>query len=117
MAIPFMDPGHFAWAGTRLKSYLSVFTKYDTLFTLGFLNTNAGVYGDFDRLAHMVALFVRDQEERPERAKRFRALIDGDARDLGGGIRFVESPRHAAYLNHASFQAQVERLRRRMDWS
>lgn len=116
MAIPFMDPAHFAWAGSRLKSYLSVFTRSDTLFTLGFLNTNAGVYGDFDRLAHLVACFVRDQESHPERAARFRHRIDSDATDLRGGIRFVDSARHASYLHHESFQSHLERTRRHMAW-
>lgn len=114
--IPYVDRGHFDWEGSRLKSYLSAFTRRDDLFTLGFLNTNAGVYGDFDRLAHMVTQFLLDQARDPARAARFRQKIDGPRPDLGGGIRFVGSPRHASYLHHPAFQRYVETLRKEMGW-
>ena len=116
MTIPFMERSHFDWAGTRLNGYLSVFTKYDSLFTLGFLATDAGVFGDFDRLAHLVTRFLLDQAHDPDRAARFRAKIDGPRPDLSGGIRFVESVRHANYLHNWALRNYLEKLRRDMSW-
>ncbi len=116
MTIPFMERTHFDWAGTRLDGYLSVFTKYDSLFTLGFLATNTGVFGDFDRLAHLVTRFLLDQARDPRRAARFRARIDGVRPDLTGGIRFVESARHQSYKHHPALRSYLEKLRKEMGW-
>ena len=117
MAIPFMDPAHFTWRGDRIGGYLSVFNeRHPRLFTLGFLSTNAGVFADFDRLANLVANHALDQETKPDRAARFRAMIEAGSADLSGGLRFVASPRHASYVHHPTFRRHVERLRRRMGW-
>lgn len=113
----FLERDCFEWAGNRPKGYLSVFhPRHDNLFTLGFLDTNAGVYEDFDRLAHMVACHVLDQERDPARAARFRRKVEAAPPDLSGGIRFVDSPRHTSYMHHDSLRAYLKKLGREMDW-
>jgi hypothetical protein len=117
MSVPFMDAGLFDWKGDKLDAYLSVFNRrHETLFTLGFLETNAGVFEDFDRLATMVACYVRDRTEVPERAARFRAHVLADNPDLSGGLKFIDSPRHATYAEHEAFRHAVERTRKAMGW-
>jgi cation diffusion facilitator CzcD-associated flavoprotein CzcO len=117
MRVPFMDEQLFDWKGDRLDAYLSVFNRsHETLFTLGFLMTNAGVYEDFDRLATMIACYARDRVEKPERAARFRDLVAADQPDLTGGLHFVESPRHATYAEHDAFRHAVERTFKTMSW-
>jgi hypothetical protein len=117
MSVPFMDSELFDWKGDKLDTYLSVFNRrHETLFTLGFLVTNAGVFEDFDRLATMVACYARDRIEVPERAARFRAHTSMDQPDLSGGLRFVNSPRHATYAEHDAFRLAVERTRKTMGW-
>ncbi len=113
----FLDRDCFEWAGNRPKGYLSVFhPRHDNLFTLGFLDTNAGVYEDFDRLAHLVACHVLDQAHDPARAARFRRKVAGPPPDLSGGIRFVDSPRHTSYMHHDAFRAYLRALTREMGW-
>ncbi len=90
--------------------------RHDTLFTLGFLNTAAGVFEDFDRLAHLIANHLADQDRNPEKARKFSELIKAGQPDLSGGLRYVSSPRHAAYVQHDSFRAELEKLRRKMAW-
>lgn len=117
MGVPFMDRALFDWKGDKIDGYLSVFSRrHDTLFTLGFLVTNAGVFEDFDRLATLVACYARDRVEAPQRAVRFRARVSADRPDLTGGLRFIESPRHATYVEHDAFRRAVERTRKAMGW-
>ena len=117
MCVPFMDAALFDWKAGKLDAYLSAFNRHhETLFTLGFLVTNAGVYEDFDRLATMIACYARDRVEAPERAARFRAHVAADQPDLTGGVRFVASPRHATYVEHDTFRRAVERTRKVMGW-
>jgi cation diffusion facilitator CzcD-associated flavoprotein CzcO len=71
---PSMDRSHFAWAGDHLKAYLTAFNaRHETLFPLGFINTAAGVYEDFDRLAHLLACAVVEQDRNPEKYRKFRS--------------------------------------------
>ncbi len=117
MAIPFMDPAHFAWAQDRIAGFLTAFNaRHRSLFTLGFLAINAGVFGDFDRLAHLIARHVRDQGDNSARAEAFRRIVQTETPDLTGGLSLVPSPRHAVYAHHPTFRAYVEKLRRRMGW-
>ncbi|MDJ0944070.1 MAG: NAD(P)/FAD-dependent oxidoreductase [Kiloniellales bacterium] len=117
MAIPFMDPVHFAWEQDRIAGFLTAFNaRHRALFTLGFLAINAGVFGDFDRLAHLIACHLRDQEENPLRAEAFRRIVATETPDLTGGLALVPSPRHAVYAHHPAFRAYLEKLRRRMGW-
>ncbi len=117
MGVPFMDAALFDWKGGKLDAYLSTFNRrHATLFTLGFLVTNAGVYEDYDRLATMIACYARDRVEAPSRAARFRAHVAADQADLTGGVRFVASPRHATYVEHDAFRHAVERTRKAMGW-
>ena len=117
MDVPFMDRALLDWKGDKIDGYLSVFNRrHETLFTLGFLVTNAGVFEDFDRLATLVACYSRDRAEARQRAARFRARVAEDRPDLTGGLRFIESPRHATYVEHDAFRRAVERTRKAMGW-
>ena len=116
-SIPYVDRRHFDWAGNHLKAYMTAFNaRHVNLFTLGYLNTAAGVFEDFDRLAHLIACAAADQERDPGKACKFRHLVQIGQPDLSGGVAYVGSPRHATYVHHASFRAALERLRRRMGW-
>ena len=115
--VPFMDEALFDWKGDKLDAFLSVFNRrHGSLFSLGFLVTDAGVYEDFDRLATLVACHARDRASDPGRAARFRAHVTAARPDLSGGLHFVESPRHATYAEHDAFRRAVEGTRRAMGW-
>ncbi len=116
-AIPYVDRRHFDWAGNHLTAFLTAFNaRHANLFTLGYLNTAAGVFEDFDRLAHLIACAVVEDERDSEKSKQFRDLVRAGQSDLSGGVDYVDSPRHATYVHHDSFRAELERLRRTMGW-
>jgi hypothetical protein len=64
----------------------------------------------------MVACYLRDRTEAPERAARFRAHVLADNPDLSGGLKFIQSPRHATYAEHGAFRHAVEGTRKAMGW-
>ncbi len=117
MAFPFLDRGLIKWVGSRVGNFLTVFNPdVENLFTLGFLSTNAGVFADFDRLAHLVSQYILDQSGAPAKAAMFRALADQGSPDLSGGLYMVTSPRHDGYVHHQAFRQHVEAVRRHMNW-
>ena len=117
MDLPFAERSLFDWKGEKVDAYLTVFNRqYETLFTQGYLVTNAGVFEDFDRLAHLVSCYIRDRQEMPERAARFRQIVRAECPDLSGGITFIDTPRHDTYVEHKAFRRAVERTRGAMGW-
>jgi cation diffusion facilitator CzcD-associated flavoprotein CzcO len=115
--IPYVDRRHFAWAGSHLKAYLTAFNaRHANLFTLGYINTAAGVFADFDRLAHLIACAAAEWDRDPEKLRKFKELAKAGQPDLSGGVDYVDSPRHATYVQHDRFRAELEKLRRKMAW-
>jgi len=51
-----------------------------------------------------------------KRPRRIMMMVKAGQPDLSGGVHYVDSPRHATYVHHASFRAELERLRRKMAW-
>ena len=105
MSIPFMDPAHFDWRGDKLEAPFSLFNRHHpTLFTLGFLATAAGVFADFDHMAEIVARIARLQAENPDRAAEIWHRAKDWHGDLSGGYHFLDSPRHATYVEPHAFR-------------
>lgn len=108
---------YFAWSGGRPQMYLSMFNRtHRNLFGIGYLETNSSAYKLFDTQAHMIASYLKAQRTAPESARRFDGIIRSDTPDLFGGIQFVQSQRHAVYIEAHAFKAYLRKLRRRMGW-
>lgn len=109
---------YFSWQHGRPQLYLSIFSReHRNLFGIGYLETNSSAYKLFDQEAHLIACHLADQLQRPDQAREFQTLIQQDDPDLSGGIRFVDSPRHAVYLEVHALQNHLRQLRRRLGWS
>ncbi|WP_312373841.1 flavin-containing monooxygenase [Pseudomonas oryzihabitans] len=109
---------YFSWQHGRPQLYLSIFSReHRNLFGIGYLETNSSAYKLFDQEAHLIACHLADQLQRPHQAREFQTLIQQDDPDLSGGIRFVDSPRHAVYLEVHALQKYLRQLRRRLGWS
>ncbi|WP_328507782.1 flavin-containing monooxygenase [Streptomyces sp. NBC_00391] len=118
MSIPYAPDDYFPWKGGRPQLYLNAFSRErHNLFGLGYLETNSSAYTLFDRIAHLITQYLDDQRHRPERARRFEALIRADHPDLSGGINFVGSDRHAAYIEVRAYKKYLRKLQKRMDWT
>jgi hypothetical protein len=115
--IPYVDETAFDWKRGRPDLYLNLFSRGNAqLFAFGFMETNGGAYKLFDHMADLVARAIRADRDDPVLAARLRALVEHERPDLSGGVRYVDSDRHATYVNIDAYQKAVANLRRRMGW-
>jgi len=117
VSYPFMDREHFKWFGKYPDLYLSALhRKYDNVCCLGLHQTDGGAYDFFAFQADMMANFILDRQQNPERAEQFRCLKQRDYPELSGGIRYVKSARHETYVKRSAFKRYCERIFRRFEW-
>ena len=115
--IPYVDADAFAWKDGRPDLYLSLMSRTDpTLYALGFMETNGGAYKVFDQMADVISRAIVARAAGDPQAQRLAELVASDHTDLGGGIHFVPSPRHATYVESGTYRRHLAEVRRRMGW-
>ncbi|WP_375497995.1 hypothetical protein [uncultured Jatrophihabitans sp.] len=82
---------------------------------LGFIEFADAAYKRFDEMAQLVVIDIRARETGEHRAE-WRALKRDDHPDLRGGMSYVDSPRHANYVDSATYQDYLAQLRDRFGW-
>lgn len=93
LGIPYVPGEHFDWAHGRPRLYLTAFNpKRRNLFGVGYLETNSSAYTLFDR---------RIATDRP---------------DLSGGISFIGTDRHSAYVDSHAFRDYLARVCTEFGW-
>lgn len=98
--------------------YLSCISReYPGLYGIGFTETNSGAYQLFDRQAHLIASYLQDQVQNPQRARAFAARFRTDRPDLSGGLRFDSSPRHAGYVDSDAYVHAIEKIAKNVRWT
>ena len=115
--VPYLDRSCFAWKGARPALYLRLWSPdHDGLAAIGFTEGDGGAYALFDTMADAIARSARLLVEDPETYARFRRRIQGNDPDVSGGVRYVPSDRHAAYVHLPAYRHQLDRLRREFGW-
>ena len=108
----------FRWEQGRPQLYLNTFSReHPNLIGLGYLETNSSAYTLFDHVSNVVAQHLRDQEQRPERARAFARMMATDDTPLTGGIKFVDSARHRNYVDATAYKKHLAQVRREMGWA
>ncbi|RMF57602.1 MAG: monooxygenase [Calditrichaeota bacterium] len=116
ITFPFIDSTHLNWRNGHPALFLNVFhPEYDNLFVAGLIQPDSGQWGLVDYQTQLIARFVRAQEQNPASAERFRRLKAGTKMDLGHGIRYLPSSRHAIEVEHFSYRRRLQKLIRRFD--
>lgn len=114
---PYMDKHLFEWISKYPDLYLSSLHRdFDNICCLGLHQTDGGAYDFFTLQADMMCNFILDQDQRPEEAAKFHELKKNDRPNLSGGIRYVNSARHATYVKKSVFKAYSDKLMRRFKW-
>jgi amino acid transporter len=114
--IPFLDPDLFVWRQNHPQLYLNVFSReHDTLYVLGFIEFADAAYKRFDEMAQLIVMDIRARETGRHR-EAIRDLKRTDTPDLRGGIAYIDSPRHANYVDSHTYQSYLADLRDRFDW-
>jgi flavin-binding monooxygenase-like protein len=112
--IPFVDEAVFEWKDAHPQLYLNVFHRgIDNLYVLGMIEFASAAYKRFDEMAQLV---VGDIKATGERKRRLRELKAGHHPDLRGEMRYVDSPRHANYVEVHQYMHVLEQLRRDFAW-
>ncbi|MCD0452892.1 amino acid permease [Actinocorallia sp. API 0066] len=114
--VPFLDPGLFSWKAGHPQLYLNVFNRsHDSLYVLGFIEFADAAYKRFDEMAQLIVMDIRARETGEHRAE-LRERKAEDFPDLRGGIAYIDSPRHANYVEAHTYQRYLAELRDRFGW-
>ena len=115
--IPYLDPDLLSWRDGRPLLYMNLFSReVPSLYALGFMETNGGAYKLFDEMGDLIARTIIARAKGGAAAEAVDRLIAEDRPDLTGGIRFVGSARHAAYVEIVAYRKHMRRVRRQLGW-
>jgi cation diffusion facilitator CzcD-associated flavoprotein CzcO len=113
--VPFVEREHLNWQGEAPRLLLNVFhPSRDDLFFIGLIQPDSGQFGLVDCQAQLVARYLTAMEQAPTRATQLRQRLASEDRDLGSGVRYVESPRHALEVEHYSYRRRLQKLAGRL---
>ncbi|BCN59055.1 4-hydroxyacetophenone monooxygenase [Rhodococcus sp. Br-6] len=117
-AVPYVPDDCFDWAHGRPRLYLTAFNpRQRNLFGVGYLETNSSAYTLFDQVTNVLAHYLHDQWHDPVRAEAFERKISTDRPDLSGGISFIGTDRHSAYVDAHAFRDYLARIRSEFGWT
>ena len=108
---PYLDDGVLATRGGRPDLYLSMFARnHPNLAALGLIEFAAAAYPTFDRMAELI---VADATAAPgsRTAETFRRLKANHHPDLKGGRRYIDSDRHANYVEFDTYLKILKKVR------
>lgn len=115
--IPYVDAAALGWRDGRPDFYLNMVSRQTPgLYALGYVETNGAAYPLFDDMAQWLVQAIATRAAGGSARQRLEALIQGPPPDVSGGIRFVNSPRHVAYVDSVSYRSQLGAVRRHMGW-
>ncbi len=116
-AIPYVDPALFEWNQGRPDLYLGVLHRaLDGLYVMGFVELADAAYQRFDEMAQLVVIDAYAHATGTGLAE-LRRLRAEDHPDLRGGHQYIDSPRHAAYVDSATYQRYLADVRERFGFA
>lgn len=115
--VPYLDESMFTWKGNRPALYLRLFSpKQDGLAAIGFTEGDGGAYTLFDNMGDLIAHSAWAAEHDPAQYARLRQRFASPDPDVSGGVRHINSDRHAAYVNLHAYQKAVDAMRKEFGW-
>ena len=115
--VPYVDPALFDWKDGRPDLYLNIVHRtLDGLYVLGFVELADAAYQRFDEMAQLIVMDAH-AHRTGENLAELRRLRREDHPDLRGGHRYVDSPRHATYVDSATYQQYLAELRDRFGFA
>jgi len=116
--VPYLDASHFEWRHNRPQMYLHAFHRTNPhLHALGFTEGDGGGYLVFDNTAVAIAGLVRMLHEKPGRRDEWLNLTQTDDVDMRGGVKHIDTPRHANYLHLNDYVMHLKKLSERFGWA
>ena len=108
-AIPYVDQDLFEWRHGHPQLYLNIFNRnVDNLYVLGFIEFADAAYHRFDEMAQLIAYDIRATDSDKQRLHELRQTHHPDLR---GGMDYIDTPRHANYVETHTYQHVLAELR------
>jgi cation diffusion facilitator CzcD-associated flavoprotein CzcO/amino acid transporter len=115
--LPYLDRSLFDWKGGRPQLYLNIMHRtIDSLYVMGFIEFADAAYRRFDEMAQVITADIHARETGINR-ELMLALRRDDDTDLRGGKQYLESARHANYVDAATYARVLMALRHRLGWA
>lgn len=114
--VPFIAEDLLVLKSGHPQLYLNVFSRdVDSLYVLGFIEFADAAYKRFDEMAQLVMIDIRARETGQNK-EALEQLKKTDTPDLRGGIAYIDSPRHANYVESYAYQQYLAEIRERFEW-
>jgi hypothetical protein len=114
--IPYIDPTLFTWKQGHPELYLNIFHRtLEGLSVVGFVEFASAGYQRFDEMAQMAAMdaYIRRSGVG---AAEWMALKANDRPNLRGTMNYIDSPRHANYVEVSVYRRFLSQLREKFAW-
>ena len=112
--IPFLENALPARDRTGPELFGALFPRIANLYVLGHFESDGGAYPLVSKQAELVALLAHSDAASPDATRQWIARLTSERRpDLSGGVRYVQSLRHANYAQFETYDAYLSRLIRR----
>jgi cation diffusion facilitator CzcD-associated flavoprotein CzcO len=111
VTVPFIDEQHLNWRDGAPRLFLNVFhPQRDDLFVIGLLQPASGQWGLVDYQSQLVARFLQSVRDNSPRADWLRQLKATETPDLGNGVKYLSTPRHAVEVEYYSYRRRLKKL-------
>ena len=114
--IPYLDESLFTWNQGHPELYLNLFHRtLEGLSVMGFVEFASAAYQRFDEMAQMLVMDanIRQTGQGLEAWTRMKAE---HRPNLRGGMSYVSSPRHANYVEVATYRRTLAEIRAQFGW-
>ena len=114
--IPYLDEGLFTWNQGHPELYLNLFHRtLAGLSVLGFVEFASAAYQRFDEMAQTIVMdaHIRETGVGLEDWTRMKAE---DRPNLRGGMAYVNSPRHANYVEVGTYRRTLAEIHAQFGW-
>jgi hypothetical protein len=113
---PFCDASTIPWDSHRPALFLNVFhPQYDDLFVAGLIQPNGGIWQLVDLQSQLIARFILAVRNQSRAADWFRKQKRNGADAGCGGLKYVDSPRHAVEVDYFRYQRRLQRMIAKFD--
>jgi len=114
--MPFLDEALFDWKQGRPQLYLNIFhRRLKGLSVVGYVEFASAGYQRFDEMAQMVAMDAVIEQSGVER-ETWRRMKAEARPDLRGASTYVDSPRHANYVDVTVYRRVLAEIRQAFRW-
>jgi cation diffusion facilitator CzcD-associated flavoprotein CzcO/amino acid transporter len=114
--IPYLDESLFQWRHARPQLYLNVLHRtLRGLSVVGAVEFASAAYPRFDEMAGLAVLDAHI-EQTGDGLARWRELKAHDEPDLRGHMTYLDSPRHANYVEVATYRRVIAETKAAFGW-